>query len=630
MSPRTLLILAAVVAAGPAHAVQVWTALSSEKIRPSAAARTEASAHLSAARNEFEAFQIVLTGAATNVRATASDLAGPGTLGGVQLYREALINLTQPSALDGGTGRWPDALIPAVDDLTGQARNAFPFSVPSGESRAIWVEVQVPAGAAPGDYSGQVNVTWDGGGATVPVTLTVWPFTLPSTASLKSAFSISYGTLATAHGLTGDALATLRARYGQLALEHRLTLSKIDDGNDALSHLATTYGPELDGSSPAALSGARTTSVQYMGDASSYASWAGFFQGRGWFDRLFQYTCDEPPITCAWSDIPARARAAKAASPDFRTLVTTTIQEASDNGVLSSIDILVPVVNYLDDKPGASRFSGPQRAAYDGFLASSPLKEVWTYQSCMSHGCGDTVNMGSPSYSDQYFTGWPTYVIDASAVRNRSMEWISFLHRVSGELYYETTMAYTHDPWNDQWDFTGNGDGTLFYPGTPAMIGGTDDIPVASIRLKMIREGMEDYEYLKLLSDAGDPALAQQIASQLFPHAYQTDASPADLMAARDRIAQRIIELTGGATTPVADGGGTGSTVSPSPSSPDSSGPTDSSGSTGSPGSTESSGSSGVMAASMAGQGGCHSGAGGLLALAGVVATLLRGRRARR
>ena len=202
MSLRTILLLASVAAAAPAHAAQVWTALASEKIRPSAPARALASASLAAARNEFEAFQIVVTGGATNVRATAGNLTGPGTLGGVRLYREGLINLTQASALDGATGRWPDALVPAVDELTGQARNAFPFSVPAGESRAVWVELHVPADASPGAYAGEVRVTWDGGGATVPVSLTVWPFTLPSTASLKSAFGLSYGTLVAAHGVT--------------------------------------------------------------------------------------------------------------------------------------------------------------------------------------------------------------------------------------------------------------------------------------------------------------------------------------------------------------------------------------------------------------------------------------------
>jgi MYXO-CTERM domain-containing protein len=487
--------------------------------------------------------------------------------------------------------------VPDVDETAGERRNAFPFTIPAGETRAIWAEVHVPADAAPGEYAGTVKVTWDGGEATVPVALTVWPFAIPSTSSLKSAFGMSWGTLVTAHGVQGDALSALRARYGALALEHRVTVSKIDDGNTNLDHLASYFGSELDGSAPVALPGAEMTALEYMGGGSGYGSWSSYFAKRGWTDRLFQYTCDEPPLTCAWSDIPARASAARAASPALRTLVTTTIDEANAQGVTSSIDIMVPVVNYLDDRSGSSR-AGPQRAKYDAFLAGSPRRELWAYQSCMSHGCGGTVNMGSPTASDRYYTGWPSYVIDSSAVRNRAMEWLSFRYDVSGELYYETTMAYTHDAWSNQWDFSGNGDGTLFYPGTPAKIGGATDVPVASIRLKMIREGMEDYEYLKLLSDLGDPTLAHQIADGLFPNAYSTEQSPQDLMSARERIASRIVELgrakgvipatPASGATPVADPATT-------------------------PGSAA---------------GGCSAGgAGGLLALAGLAGALRRRRR---
>jgi len=39
-----------------------------------------------------------------------------------------------------------------------------------------------------------------------------------------------------------------------------------------------------------------------------------------------------------------------------------------------------------------------------------------------------------------------------------------------------------------------NGDGLIFYPGP--------DGPVATIRMKCIRDGLEDYEYLWLLKDA--------------------------------------------------------------------------------------------------------------------------------
>ena len=51
----------------------------------------------------------------------------------------------------------------------------------------------------------------------------------------------------------------------------------------------------------------------------------------------------------------------------------------------------------------------------------------------------------------------------------------------------------------------------------------------------MLREGMEDYEYLRRLSDAGDPTLAHAIADALFPHAYETEVAPERLMEARER-----------------------------------------------------------------------------------------------
>ena len=105
-----------------------------------------------------------------------------------------------------------------------------------------------------------------------------------------------------------------------------------------------------------------------------------------------------------------------------------------------------------------------------------------------------------------------------------------------------------------QYYFGGNGDGTLFYPGTPAKIGGTSHIPIASLRMKMIREGMEDYEYFKALADAGDATMADTEAAGLSPKAYQNMTDPAQIDAARHRIALRIEALTG-QTPPPMDGG---------------------------------------------------------------------------
>src|SRR5205085_2273803 len=72
---------------------------------------------------------------------------------------------------------------------------------------------------------------------------------------------------------------------------------------------------------------------------------------------------------------------------------------------------------------------------------------TWWYQSCMSFGCSGV----GGGLDGQGETGWPTYAIDSDATRNRAMEWMSFTYDMSGELYYEMTMAFFgSDPWTTQ------------------------------------------------------------------------------------------------------------------------------------------------------------------------------------
>jgi MYXO-CTERM domain-containing protein len=129
---------------------------------------------------------------------------------------------------------------------------------------------------------------------------------------------------------------------------------------------------------------------------------------------------------------------------------------------------------------------------------------------------------------------------------------------MQGELYYETTMAYfSGDPWVNQSAFGGTGDGTLFYPGTPAKIGGSTEIPVESIRLKAIRDGMEDYELLHLAKTLGLGAQALQIARGVYPNTYTSTTSPAALDSARAQLAALILHAMGkDVQAPPAGGGG--------------------------------------------------------------------------
>jgi hypothetical protein len=232
-------------------------------------------------------------------------------------------------------------------------------------------------------------------------------------------------------------------------------------------------------------------------------------------------------------------------------IITSTINEADNYGATDSVDIFVPVINYLDDKPG-STYEGDQTPAYQSWLAGSANRELWSYQSCMSHGCGDC---GTPTV-DAYFTGWPSYVIDSSAVQNRCFPWLAFRLGVKAELYFDSTyqLATAWDA-DGQCAFSGSGDGTLLYPGKPSVIGGTEDIPIESVRMKLIREGREDYEYL-VLAAAVDPAQAMTIATTLFPSAYDCAKPAAELEDARDALFAMLDQGAGGGGG--AGGAGTG------------------------------------------------------------------------
>ena len=563
------LLAMAFLAAGSASAAQVWVAPAAQKIRPGAtpAADAPTTARIAAAKNEFESFHVVVTGAATDVSMGFEGLSdGAGhTISGreVVLYREALINVAIRTGGEGATGMWPDALVPDVDPIMGEKRNAFPFTVPANESRAVLVDIHVPRDAPAGLYKGVVNVT-GGLSAQVPIELQVWDFEVPSTSTLRSAFGLNWNGPCLGHGdnscSNAAAEMALRARYVQAALDNHVSIHQPyystpvnANGSADWRDFDQYAGPFLDGTADTRLQGARLTSASVNdGSATSVvAGWGSHFKAKGWSTALFDYICDEPPITCAWSDINPRIVSSHLGDPSVLTLVTTTTTDAQLNGIVG-VDLFVPVVNQIEGKPG-SQWAGNQRSKYPA--------TTWWYQSCDSFGCVPASNV----------TGWPTYSIDSDATRNRAMEWMSFTYDLQGELYFETTMAYyLGDPWVTQAAFGGNGDGTLFYPGTTARIGGQTEIPVESLRLKAIRDGMEDYELLNLAKTLGLGNQAIAIARSVFPTTYQATATAELIATARAELAGLILHALGkdlpppppppppldGGTGPAPDAGG--------------------------------------------------------------------------
>lgn len=122
---------------------------------------------------------------------------------------------------------------------------------------------------------------------------------------------------------------------------------------------------------------------------------------------------------------------------------------------------------------------------------------------------------------------WINLFIDQPAINFRMWLWASYVHQLKGILIWQTTYwdspaaspeGYLQNPWNNPRSFFsgglgipwgkqrdwGNGDGRLFYPlnrepndKTKTYVGP----PVPSLRLEILRDGIEDFEYLTILED---------------------------------------------------------------------------------------------------------------------------------
>jgi hypothetical protein len=370
----------------------------------------------------------------------------------------------------------------------------------------------------------------------VPITVRVWPFALPRTPTFVAAFGLSTRLGTRALGLPDD--PRLARALAAAALRHRLspfTLSADPPGGccgaDACAldwtALDAELAPVLDGTLVPGVKGGfaevRVPGAVWSGPeadlSATLGAWHDHFARRGWLDRLWLYTLDEPGPGQV-GELARRARLARGAG--LRVFATTLPQPI----LAGLVDAFAPNVTLLSGvrgAPGGVRFS---------------------YASCLSHGCGELPADGPRRAAMlREFQGWPGYEIDRPATAARAMAWLAWRRGLSGELYYDMLQAWTRDPWTDVRAFAGNGDGTLLYPGRPERLGGTHPFPVTSLRLAVIRDGLEDVELLRLAEAEGLGPLAETLAARLVPSARTWERRPEPWLEARrtlgDALARR-------------------------------------------------------------------------------------------
>lgn len=552
----TSLLVGLLVIFSPALAygqVNVWSEISLIKVRPFDLPKTNATAAvISAARGEYEAFQLVIRSTGSGVERVDVEMSDLTSDRGARIsckanctiYREAFINIQQPSGLFGAVGEWPDALIPKEDRYFGERRNAFPFDLAADRTQPIWIEVYVPSDATPGLYSGVARVSARGlAPIRMPVSLRVRAFAIPATSSLKASFLLWTDALPYRHtAARGEALDNLSYLYSKSLLMHRITngalLGFVRDWepdellsftSDSINRLKLKWGPFFDGT--VLENGARITTVQPSFEICLDGTFCRpevfhLFEEQGWMDRLLIYLPDEPVLSdpAQIAMVQQISNQVHSMHPELRASLTAPYSALLEPEVETWIFPLSWVSQALQDGT-----YWPIRRR-----AKELRKEVWVYQACFTHnpGCGAAL----PPWP-----GYPDYIIDVQGSWNRIQDWLNWYLELDGELYWAVNWGYREaDPWGTQFFLNGNGEGNLYYPGTPAVIGGNTEIPIESTRLKLKRDGLEDYEYLSMLARCGDAETANSAAQQLVTSPVQWQTDPAVLLAVRERVASAI------------------------------------------------------------------------------------------
>lgn len=515
------LCLWALSAAAYAH-LSVWLTHATHKIRPDAQATVRNKMRLFAAHGEYAALQISVRASqpVQVVRIVPTALDGPNAVIGrwqMTVYREAFIRTVHPTNVVAPVGLWPDALIPTVDNYYHERRDALPWSVPAHFTQSFWLDIYVPRTVSAGLYRGAVMVTVRDHGVmrerVMHIRLRVFTFAIPATSSLPSSF-----------GFDGAPLSLVfRGHYGRLSNAKLIHLTKLFDiaalkdrialggGSGIPAPMHWAHGrltmdwhdydrevrPFMTGCKAAHGARWRMTDVRWLShvfykkmppreQVAYFRAWARHFRHEHWHVGLYALGVDEPHSAEQFATANRRAAIIHRATRRVLPMVTSISVHKLD---LKDFGILCPVVNDVEGLDDINR--QPMLARY----ARRYHLKIWWYQSCMSHGCWVVGKKSS--------LGWPSYMIDQPAIYNRIMPWLSWKYGIQGELYYDTDIGFSmgrKNPWTDQYHFGGNGDGTLFYPGSPAVIGGKHAIPIQSIRLMMIRAGYQDYEYLHMAS----------------------------------------------------------------------------------------------------------------------------------
>lgn len=450
---------------------------------------------------------------------------------------------------------YPDIMVPyELVPSTG-------FTVAASSSQAVWFDVYVSTSLPPGIYN--ANITIKEGvvvSTVIPVDLKVYNFALPDDPSFKvmvylSGENVNYRHYGTQNPGSGEPYQTTRNRYAQMLHRHKIAADIGDQNarycNNVASHQpcpeyisrlnGTLFQPTsgyangpgvgtgeplymigtyLNWASSTTWSTSTVTNGGSTGFCDNVSAWQTWFKNNMPTKRAGLYLEDEV------TDLHTNEKWATwiATAPSCQT--SGFKANAFETQDLPNIATGAPHVDWTASTTWVSFTSATWQGWMDQYQTTGST-QAWAYG-------------GHPPWTGADFA------IEDDGVTQEVIMWTDFKKHMNGHFFWESTYwtdsNFTHQdtpvftqaktygfdtyPTTDSikgrtgFDYT-NGDGVFMYPGKdtifPSQSYGIDG-PIASWRLKMVRRGIQDADYLTL-ANAVKPVIVTNLLSTMVPKA---------------------------------------------------------------------------------------------------------------
>ena len=489
---------------------------------------------LTGARNEFVAAQLALRTTVSQEKPCSfgwTALQGRGgeiARGEIRLFRAADIEVTHGShdnrakdrARERPLGMFPDALVPLVlPDGTNVANTIQPEK---GKTLAFWVDIFIPARTKPGSYTGTITLKSAGKSAVVPVTLKVADIEIPADSTIPSFYNLR---------VHPHVLANLDAYVAEV-MAHRLQPTNYHYA-EMLPQVLDRYNPGGKGFVSIMCSDTKKpTPERQKKVVDTLKKITAHLQERGLVDRSFIQLKDEPDL----ADIPGMIDFAKvllAEVPQWKGKLADTLSRKEgtelDSLVTHHVRPLALYGSWSWRKMNGREEWEKRRAAG---------QQLWFYVSN---------NQGTP---------YPTFDVNMPnlAFEPRVMGWAWWFEKAYGHLYWDLMFV---TGWKLHKSFP-PGDGQLLYsgdlsqPGAPAWVLVKDlKGPVVSRRMKVFRQGLQEWELLRMAEKKVGREKVQAIVAPIYTCMGTNKYDPAKPMwsydeAAWDKARMAVLQLLSG------------------------------------------------------------------------------------